>query len=123
MIFYLPDKFAGKAYKFVEIDSQALAESRAEETLPCDETVVESEDFQVVLFTPGSETFKASPRLCLSDFCVLNYGSCKLFKEYDVIVKQLKSTLLRSQMLKILDQNDDIQKKNNHLLYQAQFVP
>ena len=37
----LPDKFAGKAYKFVEIDSQALAESRAEETLPCDETVVE----------------------------------------------------------------------------------
>ena len=38
MISYLPDKFAGKAYKFVEIDSQALAESRAEETLPCDET-------------------------------------------------------------------------------------
>ena len=39
MISYLPDKFAGKAYKFVEIDSQALAESRAQETLPCDETL------------------------------------------------------------------------------------
>ena len=35
MISYLSDKFAGKAYKFVEIDSQALAESRAEETSQC----------------------------------------------------------------------------------------
>ena len=66
MIPCLSDKFAGKAYKFVEIDSQALAESRAEETLQCYDTVVGSEDFQVALFTPGSETFKAfSPSLTL----------------------------------------------------------
>ena len=42
---YLPDKFARKAYRFVEIDSQAWAEWRAEETLRCDETGVGSEDF------------------------------------------------------------------------------
>ena len=94
MISYLSDKFAGKAYKFVEIDSQALAELRVEETMQSYDTVVGSEDFQVSLFPPGSETFKASPRLCICNLCVLNYGSCKLFKEYKVIVKQLKSTSL-----------------------------
>ena len=96
MISYLSDKFAGEANKFVEIDSQELAESRAEESLPCDKTAVESEDFQAALFTHGSEKFKASPCLCFCDLCVLKYGSWKLFKEYKVIVKQLTSTLLRS---------------------------
>ena len=33
VISYLSDKFDGEAYKFVEIDSAALAELRAEETL------------------------------------------------------------------------------------------
>ena len=107
-ISYLSDQFAGKTYKFVEIDSQALAESRAEETLRCYETVTGLEDFQAALFTLGSETFKASPHLFLCDFCVLNFGSCRLFKEHELIVKQLKSTLLLSQMLKTLDQNDEI---------------
>ena len=41
MISYLPDKLVGEAYKFVEIDSQAMTESRAEESLPFDKTVVE----------------------------------------------------------------------------------
>ena len=78
-----------------------------------DETVVRSEDFQTVLFTPGSETLKSSPRLCLCDLCVLNYVLVNFSKKYPVIVKQLKPTLLRLQMLKILDQNDNIQKNNN----------
>ena len=107
------DKFAEKAYRSVEIDSQELVESTAEETLPCDETIVGSDDFEVTLFTPGSETSKASSSLCLCNLCVLEYSSWKLFKEYEVIVKQLKSTLLRLQMPKTLDQNDDIQKNNN----------
>ena len=122
MISNRSDKFAGKAYKFVEIDSQVLAELRAQESPWCYETVV-GLDFQAALFTPGSEMFKASPCLCLSGLCVLNYGSCKLFKEYEVIVKQLKSTSLWSQILKTLDQNDDIQKNMIMiLLYQAQFI-
>ena len=61
MISYLSDKFAGEAYKFVEIDSPALAELRAEETLWCYETIVRFEDFQIALSIPGSETFKAYP--------------------------------------------------------------
>ena len=92
MISYLLDKFAREAYNFVEIYSQALAESKTEESLPCDETIVESKDFPVARFATGSETLKTSPHLC--DLCVLKYGSCKLFKEYEVIVIQLTSTLL-----------------------------
>ena len=48
MTSYLPDKFAGKAYKFLAIDSQVLAESRDKETLPCDDTIVGSEDIQSI---------------------------------------------------------------------------
>ena len=70
IISYLPDKFAGKEYKFVETDSQALAESRAEETLQCDKLLLD----QVAFFSPDSKTFKASPHLCYCDLCVLNYG-------------------------------------------------
>ena len=109
---YLSDKFSGKACKFVEVDSQALADTRAEETPRCYETVVGSEDFQAALFTPGSEIFKASSCLCICNLCVLSYGSFKLSKEYKFVVKQLKSTILWSQMLKTLDQNDDTQKNN-----------
>ena len=110
MISYLSDIFTGKAYKFVEIESQALAESRTEETLRCYEIIVGSEDFQAALFTPGSEIFKSSPHFYICNLCVLNYGSCK---EYKVFVKQLKSTSLRLQMLKTLDQNDNTQKNNS----------
>ena len=59
-ISYLCDKFAEKAYRSVEIDSQELVESTAEETLPCDETIVGSDDFEVTLFTPGSEHLPVS---------------------------------------------------------------
>ena len=73
MIFFFPDKLAGKPYKFVRIDSQTLAESRAEETLQCYEIVLDFQDFQVALFKPGSEILKTSPCLCLCDLCVLNW--------------------------------------------------
>ena len=70
----------------------------------------------MTLFTNALETSKASPCLCLCNLCVLKYGSWKLFKEYEVVVKPLKSTLLSSQMLKTLDQNDDIQKNNDFVV-------
>ena len=62
---YLFDKFAGKTYIFVEIDSQTLAESRAEETLLCYETSVGSEDTQIVLFALGLESISQSISLFL----------------------------------------------------------
>ena len=40
MISYLSDKFAGEAYKFVDIDYQALAELRARKMYQFYETVV-----------------------------------------------------------------------------------
>ena len=70
IISYLPDKFAGKVYKFVETDSQALAESRAEKPFNVMKLLLD----QVTFLSPESETFRASPHLCLCDLCVLNYG-------------------------------------------------
>ena len=38
---------------------------------------------------------KASTRLCICDECQKDYGSCKLFKEYDLVVQQLNKQNLR----------------------------
>ena len=43
----MSDKFAGKACKFVEIDSQELAESSAEETLRCYEIVLDQKTYKL----------------------------------------------------------------------------
>ena len=49
-IIYFSDKFADKAWNFVEIDSQSLAESKTEETTWCYETIVASEDSKFPCF-------------------------------------------------------------------------
>ena len=51
MISYLSDKFAGEAYKVVDIDYQALAELRARKMYQCYETVVGWENFQFAVST------------------------------------------------------------------------
>ena len=53
--------------------------------------------FQVAVFTPNSETFKAAPRLCLCDSCLSKYVSCKMFKTYQLHWTQLKANFLRYQ--------------------------
>ena len=39
---------------------------------------------------------KAAPRLCVCDECKTNYGSCQLFKEYEICCNHLKKNCLRS---------------------------
>ena len=34
--------------------------------------------------------------MCICKTCQIEYGSCDLFKEYDLIVQELKRTCLRS---------------------------
>ena len=62
MISYLSDKFAGEAYKFVDIDYQALAELRARKMYNVMKLLLD-EKTSNLLFTLGSETFKASPHV------------------------------------------------------------
>lgn len=49
------------------------------------------------MFTPGKTTIRGAPRLCLCKEFMDNYGSCKLFREYEMIVHQLNKTSLRSE--------------------------
>ena len=44
---------------------------------------------------------EASPRLCICGKCQVDYGSCGLFEENDLVVQQLKQTCLRSGMVGI----------------------
>ena len=53
--------------------------------------------FQAAVFTPNNETFKAAPRLCLCDTCLSKYGSCEMFKTYQLHCTQPKANFLRSQ--------------------------
>ena len=43
------------------------------------------------------ETFKAAPHLCLCDSCLSKYGSCEMFKTYQLHCTQLKANFLWSQ--------------------------
>ena len=44
---------------------------------------------------------KASPRICLCEKCQVEYGSCELFKKYDITIKHLKICLRSSFMDRI----------------------
>ena len=59
-------------------------------------TIKGSMSFQVVLFSPNSDTIKAAPRIILCESCRTEYGSCVLFQEYDIPVQHLKEPSLRS---------------------------
>ena len=38
-----------------------------------------SDQFQVMVFTPNSSTFKAGKHLCICEECLKDYGSCASF--------------------------------------------
>ena len=51
-----------------------------------------------MVFTPHSNVFKAADRLCICTSCQSNYGSCSLFKEFNLSVTMLNQVNLRSTM-------------------------
>ena len=55
-----------------------------------------SAKFQVIVFKPNSNSFKAANRLCVCDECCISYGSCSLFQEYYLKVDDLKEISLWS---------------------------
>ena len=54
-----------------------------------------------MVFTPNSEYIKAATRLCICEICKLDYGSCPLFKSYELQVGLLKEPLLRSDNIEV----------------------
>ena len=80
------------------MEESALEKERDADHRKKFKTVQGSADFQVMIFTPNTNTFKASPRLCLCDLCSLNYGSCALFQTYELQVQILNKVSLRNSI-------------------------
>ena len=55
-----------------------------------------SAKFQVIVFKPNSNSFKAANRPCVCDESCISYGSCSLFQEYYIKVDDLKEISLQS---------------------------
>ena len=98
MVQFLQMKLAEKAdpsYVFKNIICEDLEEERKTDRFLKYKTIVGSAKFQVVVFTPNKK-LKASSRMCICETCQTEYGSCDLFKEYGLVVQELKQTCLRS---------------------------
>ena len=75
--------------------------------------------FQVAVFTPNSETFKAAPCICVCDSYLSKYGSCEMFKTYQLHCTQLKASFIRSQYQTELI--EDTEDTNNGLIIPKMF--
>ena len=74
---YLHEKFGKKTapvYHCHEMKVKQLEEERQRNRYRKFDTVEGSSSFHVMVFQPNSQTFRASPRLCVCDSCVLKPG-------------------------------------------------
>ena len=72
-----------------------------------------------MVFTPNSHIFKAAPYFCMCELCKEKYGSCSLFKSYDLKIYDLKKIFLRwnvSTALTPEDNKDEIDPPDDFLL-------
>lgn len=102
MVNFLNAKYSEKnnpAYFFKDIMCNTLDTERSNERLLKHRTVDGSNSFQIILFTPNADTFKASPHICICDSCMSNYGSCSLFEEFQLHVQFLNKVSLRDNFL------------------------
>ena len=101
IVTYLKDKFGeniSPAYHIIEILESCLMEERDARRRNNFKTIVGSSEFHIAIFTPNADHFKASPRLCMCDRCMVTFGSCALFKAYELQVKTLNTPSLRSDV-------------------------
>ena len=66
--------------------------------------------FHIMIFTANSEVFKVCSRLCICTAYHLEYASCSLFKEYQLVHQTFTPTSLCSSVLpptQISDESDD----------------
>ena len=82
-------------YHIVEMGVNHLTKEREDDHRKDFKTINSSSLFHVAVFTSNCTTFKASPRLCLCDACVVEYSLYELFRSYEIQVQQLNSVNLR----------------------------
>ena len=122
MVAFLQNKFESRLnpkYFIKEIDEKELEISRAETKLKRFRTIAGSSSFQVILFRPHSTHIKAAQRLCVCDTCKIEYGSCPLFCEYEIVIQELNKTSLRSDFAleePVITDEDDDKRVNEFLL-------
>ena len=94
-------------YHIKEILETELSEERTKRQKMKFPTIKGSSLFHVAIFKPKSEKFKASTRLCLCEQCLIEYGSCPLFKEYELQVQAITTPSLRSNLASPVDESSE----------------
>ena len=92
MVEFLHEKFNQNTdpnYFFTDITPESLAQERKIANLKVFSTVNGSSKFNCIVFRPN-QPMKASPRICLYSECQINFGSCSLFGEYHLNMRQLE---------------------------------
>lgn len=80
-----------------EISSDDLKHAREKAATLSYRTIEGSSQFHVLIFKPGSNTFRAAPYLCVCNQCLnVEYGSCKVFNDYFLVTSHVKKSVLRS---------------------------
>ena len=96
---FLREKFGtseSPSYSISEVNENDLEDARAQRKFLKFPTVEGSSSFQVLVFKPHATSFKAAPYLCICASCLLEYGSCDLFKTYTCNAETLNEVSLRS---------------------------
>ena len=94
MVKFLEQKFPN--HFFDVISTKELKDRWGEDTILSVKTIDGSSKFQVVVFTPDIKQIKATPRLCICDNCLVNYGTCDRFTSHDMSILHLNKVALRS---------------------------
>ena len=84
-------------YKVREIHSATLQIARRGNRQMVFPKIDGSSSFQVLIFTPNSNTFRASPYLCSCECCIKQNGSRPLFEEYELTSMTLIKHAMRSE--------------------------
>ena len=113
---FLSEKFSiseEPTYHIKEIKIADLKLERAVKQKKVYKTVDGSSKFQALVINPNSNVIKASPRLCSCPQCLEIYGSCKLFKDYEVIVHNLNQLSLRSNFEDYNPQSQQLEERDD----------
>ena len=76
-------------YHIKEITVDELKKERAVRRKKVFKTIIGSASWHVMVFKPGQSHFLASPRLCICEQCIVEYGSCDLFSHHQLYTEEV----------------------------------
>ena len=76
-------------YHIHQLSTDELENERQTNVNTVFKTIAGSASFEIMIFKPNSEVFKASSRLCICTACQVEYGSCSLFKKIPVCIPNI----------------------------------